>query len=305
MVIDINDYYYFVKVVENRGFSSAARALNTSKSKVSRHVAKLEERLGHRLLQRTSRHFNTTEAGELFYLRARRVIDAMELAENAMSGISEGIAGTVSLSSSVGVANFLVKELMIDFLERNPEVIVKQNTSNEYIDIIPAGLDMVIRGHQGALPDSSYIQRKMAKVDWYLFASPDFLAKLNVAIASPTDIIGLSALGFGWQSIEKSWSLQHKQEPIVEVAYRPHFCSDDMWTLKRAAERGQGLVSLPAYVCKEEIAKGSLVRVLPEWITASTQLSILQPSRKGVSEATKALSNYLCENAQRLANPGY
>lgn len=304
-MIDINDYFYFVKVVENRGYSSAARKLNISKSKISRHITKLEERLGHRLLQRTSRHFNTTEAGNSFYYLAKKVIDAMELAENSITKMDESISGTVSLSCSAAMANFFINELVIDFIEKNPEVIVKQNISNEYVNMIPAGLDMVVRGHRSNLPDSSNIQKIMARVEWYLFASPTFLSSINASITTPTDLIGLKAVGFGWQSTENKWVLQHRLEPSIEISYRPHFCSDDIWALKRAAEKDFGVVSLPSYVCKDEVNRGTLVRLLPEWVSDSTQLSLLIPSRKGVSKATKALLNHLCANAQRLVKTNF
>ena len=301
-MIDINDYFYFVKVVENQGYSSAAKALNISKSKISRHVTKLEERLGQRLLQRTSRHFNTTEAGDLFYARARKVIDAMEVAEKSVLESSNELAGTVTLSSSVGVANFLLKDLIIGFNELHPGVVIRQNVSNEYVDIIPSGFDMVIRGHSKTLPDSSYIQKKMAIVEWHLFASPIFIATLNGSIASPNDLLDLRALSFGWQSTDKHWTLRHQQGEQVEITCKPRLCSDDMWTLKRAAEQGGGIVSLPAYVCKDEVADGTLVRILPNWVTARAQLSILLPSRSGLSESTKTFSDYLCKNAPTLLN---
>jgi DNA-binding transcriptional LysR family regulator len=301
-MIDINDYFYFVKVVENKGYSSAAKALDIPKSKISRHVAKLEERLGKRLLQRTSRHFNTTEAGSLFYLRARKVIDAMEVAENSVLEQSNELTGTVALSSSVGVANFLLKDLIIGFNEQHSGVVIRQNVSNEYVDIIPAGFDMVVRGHSEMLPDSSYIQKKMAKVEWHLFASPSFLSNLKNDIKNPSDLTELDALGFGWQSTEKTWNLISENNEQAEITYKPRLCSDDMWTLKRACEKGHGVVSLPSYICKEEVAKKNLIRILPKWITASAQLSILLPSRSGMSQATKALSNYLCDNAQNLVD---
>ncbi|WP_218311391.1 LysR substrate-binding domain-containing protein [Alteromonas antoniana] len=300
-MIDINDYFYFVKVVEHQGYSSASKALNIPKSKISRHVAKLEERLGQRLLQRTSRHFNTTEAGDAFYLCARKVIDAMEVAENAVLEKSDTLAGTVTLSSSVGVANFLLKDLVTGFSDEHPDVVIRQHVSNDYVDIIPAGFDMVIRGHSASLPDSSYIQKKLAVVEWQLFASPSFLSALNFTIRTPDDLSGLKSLGFGWQSKEKTWTLRHVQGEQTDITYTPGLCSDDMWTLKHASEHGGGIVSLPSYVCKEEVANGSLIRVLPEYTTANAQLSILLPSRTGVSEATRAFSTYLCENAPALA----
>ncbi|NVK56108.1 MAG: LysR family transcriptional regulator [Alteromonadaceae bacterium] len=298
--MDINDYFYFVKVVEHQGYSSAAKALNISKSRISRHVVKLEERLGQRLLQRTSRYFNTTEAGNAFYIEARKVIDAMEVAENSVLATSDSLTGTVALSSSVGVANFLLRDLIIGFREKHPEVVIRQNVSNDYMDIIPAGLDMVVRGHITTLPDSSLIQKKMARVEWQLFASPLFLANLSKDIVTPDDLPGVRALGFGWQSTATTWTLQHQLGEQITVSCQPGLCSDDMWTLKHSCAAGGGIVSLPSYVCREDVANGSLVRVLPEWITANAQLSILLPSRSGVSKATKALANYLCDNAQQL-----
>lgn len=138
----------------------------------------------------------------------------------------------------------------------------------------------------------------MAFVEWHLFASPNFLSQINVSISSPSDLIGIKSLGFGWQSTDKEWTLTHRHEPSVKIAYKPNFCSDDMWALKRGAEKGGGITALPHYVCIDEVANGTLIRVLPEWVTASTQLSILTPSRKGMSAVTSALLKHLCETAQ-------
>ena len=297
-MIDLNDYFYFVKVVESQGFSSAARVLNTSKSKISRHISKLEERIERRLIQRNSRHFMITDAGHQFYLEAKKVIEAMEVAENSLSTASDVVKGSVSLSSSLGMANFLLKELLIDFMVLHPDVTIKQHVTNEYIDLIPNGIDLVVRGHQDNLPDSNYIQRKMATVKWHLFGSPSFLSNLNKTISSPTDLIGIKALGLGWQNDKRKWKFIHKEQPSTEIAYQPCISSDDMSTLKYAAKKDQGVVVLPSYVCREEVQQGSLIRLLPDWQLQEGQLSILLPSRKGTSSATKALTNYLCELTQ-------
>ncbi|HBA35271.1 MAG TPA: LysR family transcriptional regulator, partial [Gammaproteobacteria bacterium] len=115
-MIDLNDYFYFVHVVEKRGFSPAARALNMPKSRLSRHVSQLEERLDTRLIQRTSRQFKVTETGRVFYQHARALIDEMEAAEAAIQSRKASLSGRVTMSCSVGVAQFAIKELVCEFL---------------------------------------------------------------------------------------------------------------------------------------------------------------------------------------------
>ena len=109
---DLNDYFYFVHVIEKRGFSAASEALGLPKSRLSRHIRQLEERMGARLIQRTTRQFNVTELGETFYAHARTVIDEVENAENAVRRKKNRLSGNVTISCSVGVAQFALKELI-------------------------------------------------------------------------------------------------------------------------------------------------------------------------------------------------
>lgn len=291
-MIDLNDYFYFVHVVEKRGFSPAAAALNMPKSRLSRHVAKLEERLSTKLIQRTSRQFNVTEAGQIFYRHARALIDEMEAAEAAIQTRSASLSGRVTLSCSVGVAQFAIRDLMLEFLDENPNVEVIQQVTNEAIDLVSSGIDLAIRGHIDALPDSSIIQRHLAKVSWHLFASPAYLSKAGVP-KSPYDLFKRRSLKVGWQPATGHWTLQNKEGVKTTVPFSPQYCSDDMGSLKQAAIEGLGLVSLPAYVCRQEIAEGSLVRVLPDWTTGKAQLSLMMPSRKGQPKSVKIFADYL------------
>lgn len=298
-MIDLNDYYYFVHVVEKKGFSPAARALNMPKSRLSRHVSKLEERLDIKLIQRTSRHFNVTEAGQIFYRHARTLLDEMEAAENAIQSRKTSLSGRVTISCSVGIAQFAIKDLVIAFLKEHPKVELVQQVTNQMIDLVSSGIDMAIRGHSDPLPDSSIIQRHLANVSWHLFASPDYLARTGTP-NSPYDLFKRQSLKVGWQPVAGHWTLHDKAGLKTTVPFNPQLCSDDMSTLKSAALEGLGIVSLPAYLCREEIANGTLVRVLPDWVSGKAQLSLLTPSRKGQVPSVRTFSEFLLNHLNDL-----
>ncbi|WP_440906630.1 LysR substrate-binding domain-containing protein (plasmid) [Catenovulum sp. SX2] len=298
-MIDLNDYYYFVHVVEKQGFSPAANALNMPKSRLSRHVSKLEERLDTKLIQRTSRQFHVTESGQIFYQHARALIDEMEAAEAAIQSRKTSLSGQVTVSCSVGVAQFAIKDLVSQFLVAHPKVELIQQVTNQNVDLVASGMDMAIRGHLDALPDSSVIQRSLAKVSWHLFASPEYLDKTGTP-KSPYDLFKRQSLKVGWQPAVGHWTLQNQQGLKTTVPFSPQLCSDDMSTLKAAAIAGLGIVSLPAYTCREEISHGSLLRVLPDWISGKAQLSLLMPSRKGQSPSAKAFGEFLINNLNQL-----
>ncbi len=290
--LDLNDYFYFVHVVEKHGFSAAAEALGLPKSRLSRHIRQLEERLDARLIQRTTRQFNVTELGEIFYAHARTVVDEMEKAESAVRRKKNFLSGNVTISCSVGVAQFALKELIARFLAENPLVTVSQQVTNQNIDMIASGIDLAIRGHSVALPDSSLIQRPLAQVEWQLFAASDYEDK-NGALEDPSDIDNHQTLVLGWQSPRGKWELERKSGEKLAVDITPRLKSDDMSTLKHAAAGGAGLVALPAYTCREELENGQLRRVLSNWHAGAPQLSLVAPTRKGQPQAVVAMRDYL------------
>lgn len=297
-MIDLNDYFYFVHVVEKQGFSQAAKALDIPKSRLSRHITKLEERLDTKLIQRTSRQFNVTETGQIFFQHAKAMLEEMEAAEAAIQSRKTSLSGRVTMSCSVGVAQFALKDLILQFLTDHPKVDLVQQVTNQNIDLVSSGIDMAIRGHTESLPDSSIIQRHLATVAWHLFASPSYLSKTG-SPKSPYDLYKRQSLKVGWQPASGHWTLQNKEGLKTTVPFSPQLCSDDMSTLKSAAIDGLGIVSLPAYTCRKEIANEALVRVLPDWVSGKAELSLLMPSRKGQSASVRALSAYLLNNLSK------
>lgn len=290
--MDLNDAFYFVQVVEKGGFSAAARALNIPKSRISRRVRQLEDDLNVRLLQRTSRIVTTTEIGEEYYRHARYALAQFEIAETAVRRKTNTIEGTVTVSCSVGMAQFGLDQILPRFLQDNPGVTVVQRASNQMEDLIKGGIDVAIRGHMDTLPDSSLIQMRLARVEWHLFCSPEFNDTLDQC-NDPVALADRPALVLGRPGATHQWSLTGGDGQTASVPCSVRFASDDMSTLKNAAALSLGLVALPAYVCRPEVEAGSLVRVLPGWTAGCPQISLLMPSRRGLLPAFEAFLDHL------------
>lgn len=292
--MDLNDYFYFVHVVEKRGFAPAGRALGVPKSRLSRHVQQLEERLEARLIQRNSRRFAVTDVGETFYRFARAALDEVDAAEAAVKRQTNTLAGQVRLTCSVGMAQFALRDALVQFLVDNPKVDVIQHVTNRRVDLVEGGFDMAIRAHTGPLPDSSLIQRRLAPAPWHLFAGPSYLESAGVPTA-PEALDGHTGLKLGYKPERGTWSLRGPDGVSVTVPYAPRLCSDDMVTLKHAATEGLGIVGLPGYICRDDVESGRLRRVLPEWTAGDAEISLLLPSRRGLMPAVQALADHLQE----------
>ncbi|WP_310619336.1 LysR substrate-binding domain-containing protein [Flexibacterium corallicola] len=301
-MVDLNEYFYFVHVVEQGGFTAAARLLGVPKSKLSRHVRGLEERLDVRLIQRTSRQFVVTEIGEEFYRYARSMVNDMEAAETAVEKNKSVISGNVRMSCCVGMAQFTLFDIISEFLVFNPRIKVSQHVSNDAVDLIQNGLDMAVRAHSGPLPDSSLVQRKLASAPWHLFAAPAYLERFGTP-ETPEDLEKHAGLKFGWNPMQGLWSLRNDQNVTAAIPYDSRLCSEDMATLSGAAVEGVGILAMPAYICREYVQKGYLQRILPNWTAGDSQISLLIPSRHGVPSQVQVFSEYIIKELPRKILP--
>ena len=240
-----------------------------------------------RLLQRTSRIVTTTEVGEEYYRHARDALARFEIAETAVRRKANAIEGTVTVSCSVGMAQIGLDQILPRFLQDNPGVMVVQRASNQMEDLIKGGIDVAIRGHMDTLPDSSLIQIRLARVDWHLFGSPDYLDALG-AVHDPSALAHHPAMVLGRPRDTHQWLLTDETGQIASVPCTVRLASDDMSTLKNAAALSLGLVALPAYVCRSEVEAGTLVRALPGWTAGTPQISLLIPSKRGMLPAVEA-----------------
>ena len=293
-MLDLNDFFYFVQAVDRGGFSAASRKLRIPKSTLSHRMQELETNLGVRLLNRTSRHFRTTEAGSEFYRHAVSMLQQAEQAETAMRQRLAEPVGTVRFTASVATAQFAMREMVADFLIRYPKINVVEHTTDQAIDIVGENFDVAIRAHSLPLPDSTLVQRPLAPAPWFLFAGSAYV-DAHGSPQTPQDLAKHPSLFMMRTGVALAWRLRHSSDPKDEVVVHltPRLLSDEMVGLKQAAIAGLGIVALPAYVCRDEVRSGALRRVLPTWLAGDSMLTALIPYRQGLLPCVRVFIAHL------------
>src|ERR1700693_5730654 len=174
-MLDFNDFFYFVQVVDRGGFTAAGRTLRIPKSTLSHRIQQLEANLGVRLLNRTSRRFGMTDAGEEFYHHAVLMLREAELAETAIRRRLNEPTGTVRCTAAVATMQFAMRDIVPDFLLRYPKVNIVAHATDQNVDIVSENYDVAIRAHSDPLPDSTLVQRTLTPAPWVLFAGSAYL----------------------------------------------------------------------------------------------------------------------------------
>ncbi|MDQ0322930.1 DNA-binding transcriptional LysR family regulator [Pararhizobium capsulatum DSM 1112] len=290
-MLDLKDLSYFVNVVDRGGFSAAGRSLRIPKSTLSHRIQQLEASLGVRLVNRTSRRFGVTEIGRDFYQNAIATLLQAEHTEASIRQHLSEPSGVVRITTPVTIAQFALRDLLPGFLVRYPKVNIIQHATDVQIDIVAEGIDLALRGHSQPLPNSTLVQRKIARVPWLLFAGTDYLNQTGVPI-EPADLAEHTAIAMG-QGAKTAWRLQHQRGQEVVIEIEPRFTSNDIVALKHAACAGLGIVALPAYVCWPEVKTGLLRPLLPGWVAADSSITALIPYRRGLLPAVRVLIDYL------------
>ena len=293
-VLDLNDFFYFVQVVDRGGFTAAGRTLRIPKSTLSHRIQQLETNLGVRLLNRTSRRFGMTDAGEEFYRHAVVMLRAAELAETSIRHRLNEPTGTVRCTAAVATMQFAMRDIVADFLVRYPKVNVVAHATDQNVDIVGENYDVAIRAHSDPLPDSTLVQRTLAPAPWFLFAGSAYL-DVNKAPQTPKDLRNHPALFMMRTGVAPVWRLRHSSQAKDEVAMRltPRLLSDDMIGLKQAAIAGLGVVALPGYVCRKDVRSGALRRVLPTWLAGDSTITALIPYRRGLLPSVRVFIDHL------------
>jgi DNA-binding transcriptional LysR family regulator len=291
-MLDLNDFYYFVQVVDKKGFSAAGRALNLPKSSLSRRIIELEARLGARLIQRSSRSFVVTDIGEEFYRHARAMLTEAEAAESVVRSRLAEPSGTVRFTCAVAIAQTGIADLMLRFMTLYPKVDIVQHATNRYVDLVDEGFDVGLRAHGAPLPDSSLIRRPLAAMPWHLFAGPDYLARAGTP-QTPADLAGHVGLVLGYRAEETVWRLRNETGETAEIPFVPRLRSDDLMTLSLAGQAGLGIVALPAYLARLDVAQGRLRRVLPEWTAGDAMVTLLVASRRFLLPSVRAFIDFI------------
>lgn len=288
--MDLNDLMIFAKIVQAGSFTQASSRLNIPKSTVSRKVAELEERLGTRLLNRTTRTMSLTDAGQTLYDYALRILSEAEEAERAVTRLQEAPRGLLRVTAPLQL-NFL-GPVMISFLARYPEVQLELVCSEKVVNLVDERFDVGIRA--GALADSSLISRKLGSLQRIMVASKGYLDRKGRP-EHPAELREHDCLVFGVGNRRSTWSFQRSGQS-TSVSFAPRLEVNDLEQLFEATVAGLGVSVLPVTRCAELVQSGKLELLLPEWRLTAIPLHAVYLSARHMSSKVRAFLDHLQEN---------
>jgi DNA-binding transcriptional LysR family regulator len=253
----------FARVVEANSFAVAARRLGVTTSVASKHVAKLEQSLGARLLHRSTRKLSLTEAGEAFYAHCARLIEELEASEQAIARTQAELRGTLRMSVPPSMMSMHIAPTIAEFRRRHPQLELEFDLTNRVVDFSEEGYDMALRVTRRPAPE--LVSRRLAMLNLCLVASPDYVRERGVPRV-PADLASHECLLFSLEADPTVWDLRPPDGGIPErVRVRGAFRSNVMEPLHKMALHGLGIAQLPSYMIGEDVRRGRLEVLLPGW----------------------------------------
>lgn len=288
---DLNDLFIFSQVVEHNGFTGAARALGVARSSICRRMTQLEEHLGVRLVQRSTRHFAVTELGMEFHAHCVKMIAEARAAYDRVACARAMPSGLIRISCPAVLAQLLITPLLPLFTEKNPEVRLAIEATNRKVDI-EENFDLSIRVRQIPSEDSGMVMRSLGIVQQVLVGSRGFLARHGQP-ASPEEAARRPTLSYGSFQGPHLWKLVDPQEREIQIRHEPKLITDDMVLVRQAAVQGLGIAQLPLAVCLNEIRQGLLEIILPDYPAPLFEIQVVYPSRRGMLPAVRSFIDFL------------
>ena len=275
--MDLNQSAIFVRVVQAGSFSAAARQLSMPKSTVSRKVSELEQRLGARLLQRTTRKLGLTDAGRTYYERTARIVGEIGEAEDAVGRMQAAPRGLLRVTAPLGFR--ALGPIVADYLEKYGDVQVDLVCTDRRVDLVEERFDVAMRA--GSLQDSTLVGRKLGTLKSVLVAAPSY-CKAHGTPRTPADLQKHVCITFGVGATPNVWNLAADGKQAV-VRVSPRLSVNDMDIMRDSALAGIGIAWLGEFICAEDIRKRRLRHVLPDWHSAEIPLHALYPTTRQLS----------------------
>jgi DNA-binding transcriptional LysR family regulator len=276
--MDLNEIVVFTKLVETKSFTGAAETLGLPKSTVSRKLAQLEERLGVRLVQRTTRKLALTDIGEAYYARCAQIVADIASAEQLVTDMQASPRGRVRVTSSVDLSSRYLGAMVADFMAAHPEINVELEATDRVVDLIEEGFDVAIRF--GPLPESTLIARRLCSVELVLVASPAYLAERGTP-RQVDDLDEHDHVLFTPASRNQTWMLVRGTD-TYEFGRPARFATNNFGAARDVALAGGGIALLSDFMIDDVLATGLLVRVLPEWASRETDVHAVYAARENL-----------------------
>jgi DNA-binding transcriptional LysR family regulator len=288
----------FVKVVDAGGFAAAARKLNMSPSMVTTHVRALEERLGVRLLNRSTRRISVTEVGEAYYERCQQILTDVDDAENIAQSLHSTPRGTLRLNASVAIPPFLAPAIA-EYGARYPDVSISMTMTDRMVDLVEEGFDLAIRTF--AISDSAFIVRRITMYRLVVCAAPEYLAR-HGAPRQPSDLADHNCLIYAHAPTGSEWVFDGP-DGEQKIMVTGNMQSNSANALRLAAVHAQGLAMLPSFLVVDELKSGNLVPVLTDFLQTEHAINAIYPHRHHLSAKVRSFLDLLV--AHFRANPSW
>lgn len=282
----------FSKVVETQSFSAAARSFDTTTSAVSKRIAGLEQRLGVRLLSRTTRRVSLTEAGAAFYAHTLRILADLAEAEDAVARLGGNVRGTLRVSGPVIFGDRHISPIIPKLLAMHPELRVELSLSDRYVNVAEENLDCAIR--IGALGDSSLIAVRIGQVAPVVCASPGYL-EAHGTPRTPQELVTHDCIRFSLISMAREWRFAAKDGREFSVPVAGRFVVNDGAAIASAVAAGGGIARLPLFLVEDLLARGDLVEILHDWKTKPSPIHIVHASTPHVAPKLRVFIDLMRE----------
>lgn len=282
----------FVRVVETGSFSKAADDLRIAQSTATKAVAAIEQRLGARLLHRSTRGITPTEVGALYFEKCKLIAYEMDNAENLATLLQSGLSGQLRVSTSLAFGRRVIVPLVLKYMKEHPEVTVDLDLDDRYVNMVEQGSDLAIR--MGRLADSSLGARYLGINPWVLVGSQKYLAH-HTAPEIPSDLSKHACLIYSSVQGDARWTFTGLSGKELSIPVSGPLRSNNLSAILSAAHAGMGLAILPWYVAREAIKQGSLIPVMTEHKLSAQELNAVFPSPKLVPTKVTAFIGYLQE----------
>ncbi|MPW29169.1 LysR family transcriptional regulator [Agarivorans sp. B2Z047] len=298
--MDIAKLKIFVAVYRARSFAEVAKQRNVAASSISRTIAGLEEELGLRLFQRTTRTLNPTQAAERYYLRMEPLLEEFDLAQQEALGETLQPSGLLRVSASSSFGQLVLAPLLAKFQQAYPKIQLELDLSDSRVDLIAQQFDLVLR--HGVLNDSSLVARKLLDVNYLLVASSAYL-KRSAKIQQPFDVTDHNLIGFTYRELNKQW-LFSRGKTSQKIAITPSLSLSSAAAIKECVNHDMGLALLADWTVREDLKSGKLVQVLSDWqvtgANSDSAIWLLYPSRAFMPNKVAVFSQFLLDNLQSV-----
>lgn len=295
---DLNDLYFFCRVVEEGSFTQASQGLEITKSKLSRRITDLENHLGVRLLHRSTRKLSLTDVGQLVYEYSQAMVTQASFAQEAAVQAQAKPKGRIYVTCPTLFAQSEFNTIITHFMHLYPEVRINLYASDRKVDLIEEGFDLALRFQTTELEDSNLVVRKLGESIHYLVGTPTCL-RGQPTLSSPTELTQFSWLGKTRTDGTHQLQFTHTNSQKISISLSPRLESTEWTILKQAALADLGITQLPREYCQHEINEGKLIRLLPDWALPAAGLYLLYPSRRGLVPAVRHFIDFVGEEVKK------